>query len=132
MADSPPAIKQRCLEYCYTKLGTSNGISLSLSIYIYIKQCTYIYGRLTPSNPIKYRSLQNHYTKSVSDIAQCTYSHSRLTPPTIEHRYLEYHYTKLGTSNGRSLSIYRTMYIYLWQIDPPPIKHRSLQNHYTK
>ena len=33
-----------------------------LYIYIYIKQCTYTYGRLTPP-PIKYRSLQNHYTK---------------------------------------------------------------------
>ena len=27
--------------------------------------------------------------------------------------------------------IYRTMHIYLCQIDPPPIEHRSLQNHYT-
>ena len=29
------------------------------------------------------------------------------------------------------LYIYRTMHIYLCQIDLPPIKHRSLQNHYT-
>ena len=30
------------------------------------------------------------------------------------------------------LYIYRTIYIYLYQIDSPlPIKHRSVQNHYT-
>ena len=30
----------------------------------YIAQCTYTYGRLTPSPPpIKHRSLENHYTK---------------------------------------------------------------------
>ena len=26
-------------------------------------------------------------------------------PPPIEHRYLAYHYTKLGTSHGRSIYI---------------------------
>ena len=30
------------------------------------------------------------------------------------------------------LYIYRTMHIYLWQIDPPPIKHRCLEYCYTK
>ena len=34
-------IEHRCLQYCYTKLGTCNGISL------YIEQCSYTYGTLT-------------------------------------------------------------------------------------
>ena len=41
----PLSIEHRCLEYCYTKLGTSNGRS------IYREQCTYTYGRLTPHLP---------------------------------------------------------------------------------
>ena len=55
---------------------------------------------------------------SVSGI--CTYTHSRLTPQPIKNRGLEYHYTKLGTSHGRSIYIYiyRTMHIYPWQVDP--------------
>ena len=35
---TPLAIEHRCLEYHYTKLGTS----------IYIEQCIYTHGRLTP------------------------------------------------------------------------------------
>ena len=50
----------------------------------------------------------------------------QIDPPSIEHRHLEYHYTKLGTSNGR------TMHIYLLQMDPQSIKHRCLEYHYTK
>ena len=38
----PPPIEHRCLEYCYTKLGTCNGR------YICIEQCTNTHGRLTP------------------------------------------------------------------------------------
>ena len=39
---TPPPIEHRCLAYCDIKLGTSNGRS------IYIEQCTYTYGILTP------------------------------------------------------------------------------------
>ena len=42
----PPTTEHRCLAYCYTILGTSNG--RSIYIYIYIQQCTYTYVRLTP------------------------------------------------------------------------------------
>ena len=35
---------------------------------------------------------------------QCTYIHGKLTPP-IKHRCLQYHYTTLGTSHGRSIYI---------------------------
>ena len=78
----------------------------------------------------------------LADIAQCTYMHGRSTPQSIKHRYLEYHYTKLGRSSrymyGRSTpqsikhrcleycytklgrsSRYSTMHICAWQIDPP-------------
>ena len=38
----------------------------------------------------------------------------RMYPPSIEHRCLEYHYTKLCRSTR-----YSTMHIYAWQIYPP-------------
>ena len=40
----PLVIEHRCLEYCYTKFGTSNDRS------IYIEQCIYTHGRLTPKS----------------------------------------------------------------------------------
>ena len=64
----------------------------------------------------------------LADIAQCTYMHGRLTPQSIEHRCLEYHYTKLSRS-----SRYSTMHIYAWQIWPTKsIEHRCLEYCYTK
>ena len=65
-------------------------------------------------------------------IEQCTYTHGRLTPQPVKHRCFEYCYTKLGTSNGRSIYIERTMHMYPWQIDPPSIEHRCLEYCYTK
>ena len=48
-------------------------------------------------------------------------SAGRSTPPTINHRCLAYHYTKLGRSTPDLL------------VDlPPTIKHRCLAYHYTK
>ena len=44
-------------------------------------------------------------------------------PQSLKHRSFEYHYTKLGTFNGR------TMHIYLWHKDPQSIKHRCLEYH---
>ena len=49
----------------------------------------------------------------LADIAQCPYMHGRSTPQSIEHRCLEYHYTKLGRS-----SRYSTLHIIAWQIYP--------------
>ena len=64
----------------------------------------------------------------LADIAQCTYMHGKWNPQSIEHRCLEYCYTKLGSS-----SRYSTMHIYTWQIDPPgSIKHTCLEYCYTK
>ena len=46
------------------------------------------------SNPqIENRSLEHHYTKSVSHIEECTYTHGRCNPQ-IKHRSLEHLYTK--------------------------------------
>ena len=56
MTDCPPAIKYRCLEYCYTNLAD-------------IAQSTYTHGRLTPPPPqIEHRSLESQYTKYVTYI----------------------------------------------------------------
>ena len=43
--------------------------------------------------------------------------HDRPIPQSIDHRCLEYHYTKLGRSRR-----YSTMHIIAWQIDYPPVK----------
>ena len=55
-------------------------------------------------------------------IEQCTDTHARFTPLPIEHRYLEYRYTKLGTCNGRLYVIWKDL-IFRWsiqiQIYPP-------------
>ena len=80
-----------------------------------IAQCTYTHGRSTP-NQLSIDAL-NTTTPNLADlpdIAQCTYMHGRSTPWSIEHRCLEYSYTKLGSS-----SRYSTMHVYAWQIDPP-------------
>ena len=54
-------------------------------------------------------------------------------PPSIEHRCLEYHYTKLGRSTPQQLSIDALHTITPNLADlPPSIKHRCLENHYTK
>ena len=42
----------------------------------------------------------------------------QIAPPAIEHRCLEYCYTKPG--------IYSKMHIYLWQIDPTPFLQLSI------
>ena len=99
---SPP-IEHRSLENHYTK-------------YIsYTAQCIYTHGWLTPSQSII--DALKTTTPNLADlagIAQCTCTHGRLTPPPppIEHRCLEYHYTKPGR--------YSTMHLYSRQIDPTP------------
>ena len=83
-----------------------------------------------------------------------------LTPLSIEHRCLEYHYMKLGRSNGRSTPLlsqssrdalntairnladllalisgkplHQLGFIYSTMPPPPLIEHRSLENHDTK
>ena len=60
-------------------------------------------------------------------IEQCTYTYSKLTPLAIEHRCLEYHYTKLG----RSIYIEQCIYTH-GRLTPLAIEHRCLEYCYTK
>ena len=108
--------------------------------------------QLADLTPIDHRSVEHHYTKSVSHIEECTYTHGRCTPqlttdlwntitpnqchiqknahlpmvdvPPIEHRSLE-------TPLHRISFTYRRMCIYPWQMYPL-IDHRSPEHHYTK
>ena len=43
--------------------ATPNLAHLMADLYIYIEQCTYIHGRLTPTPPIEHRCLEYCYTK---------------------------------------------------------------------
>ena len=130
LADLPPSIEHRCLEYCFTKLGRS-----------------------TPS--IEHRCLEYHYTKlgrstgRFTSCQSCIDALNMATPnladlladlsPSIEHRCFEYHYTKLGRSPGRSppgqLSIdalhAATPNLADVLADGPLFKHRSLEDQYS-
>ena len=94
-------------------------IQWQMYIYIYIEQCTYTYGRWTPQS-IKHRCLEYHYTKLGTSngrciyIEQCTYTHGRWAPCQLSIDALN-----TATPNLADLYIYRTMHIYLWQINPP-------------
>ena len=103
---TPQPIKNRCLEYHYTKLGTSHGRTM----HIYPWQ-------MNPSPSKSSIDALNTTTSNLADLSlyieQGIYTHGRLPPWPIEHRCLEYCYTKLG------ISIYiEQMHIYLWQINP--------------
>ena len=66
---------------------------------------------ITPPLPIDHRSMQHHYTPSISHSAQCTYTHGR----PIHH-----------SSFTCSSMPWQTYPI------PPPIKHGCMQNYYTQ
>ena len=90
-------LEQRCLEYHYTKLGRSTGRSTShqLSGDALITTTPNLEDLLTdlPSiNRAKMTWILLHQTWQI----YC---------PSIEHRCLEYHYTKLGRSTPSQLSI---------------------------
>ena len=94
---TPQSIKHRCLEYCYIKLGRSSRYS---TMHIYAWQ-------IYPPSQLSIDAL-NTATPNLAylvDIAQCTYTHVRLTPQSMEHRCLEYHYTKLGRSTPQNFYI---------------------------
>ena len=74
LADLPPSIQHRCLEYCYTKLGRSTG-------------------RSTPQSSI---DALTTITPNLAD--------QLADPPPIKHRCLEYHYTKLCRSTPHQSS----------------------------
>ena len=87
-----------------------------------IAQCTYTNGRLTPPPSVEHRSVENHYTTYVSYIYSTMHIYLwQIDLKSIEHRCLEYCYTKFGRS-----SRYSTMHIYPWQIDPIPLLQLSI------
>ena len=129
LADLPPSIEHRCLEYCYTKLGRSTPSQLSIdALNTTTPNLADLLADLTPIS-IEHRCLEYCYTKLGRSLAGI--------PPSIEHRCLEYCYTKLGRSNPQSIEhrcfeyCYQTWQIY-WQIYPPSIEHRCLEYGYTK
>ena len=101
MADRPPI---------QLSIDALNSTTPNLADLADIAQCTYTHGRLTPLLQSNIDALHTA-TPNLVDIVQCSYIHGRLipSPPPIEHRCLEYCYTKLGR--------YSTMHIYPWQID---------------
>ena len=65
--------------------------------HIYIAQCTYTYGRLTPTpTPIEYRSLEKplHHRSLMYSTKHIYTWQIEPTPPQIKQRSLESHYTK--------------------------------------
>ena len=119
--------EHRCLEYCYTKLGTSQ----CRSIYIY-RQCTYTHGRLTPQS-LEHRCLEYCYTKLGTSHCRSIYIDNAHIPmadwPPCQSSINALNTT---TPNLVDLDIYRAMHIYLWHINPLVTKHRCLEYHYTK
>ena len=108
LADVPQSIHHRCLEYHHTK--TTRSIYRTIHIYpwqidspsqfsidalttatpnlahLMAEQCTYTYGRLIHPSHLSIDTL-NIVTPNVADV-----------PQSIDHRCLEYHYTKPGRS----------------------------------
>ena len=125
----PQSIKCRCLEYCYTKLGRSTGRSTPHQLSIdALKTDTPnladILADLPPINWAEMPWILLHQTWQIY-------------PQSIKHRCLEYCYTKLGRSSGRSiphqLSIdaLNTATPNLADL-PPSMEHRCLEYCYTK
>ena len=101
----PLPIEHRCLEYHYTKLGRS----------IYIEQCIYTHGRLTPLQ-LSIDAL-NTATPNLADLyGRTMHIYPWQIDPPIKHRCLEYCYTKLG----RSIYIEQCIYTHGRLIPPPP------------
>ena len=109
------------------------------------------HGRLTPCPPhINHRSLADHDTNYVAQIAECRYQCRQTSPPPpIDHKSLEDHYT-ISVSWQTDTTPLLQLTIDLWQTNtlcctycrmhryqcrqtspPPPIDHKSLEDHYT-
>ena len=91
---APWSIENRCLEYCYTKLGRS----------IYIEPYIYTHGRKNP--PLQWSiDALNTATRNLTSLMADLYIYRtmhiypwQMDPLAIEHRCLDYCYTKLGSS----------------------------------
>ena len=125
-------------KYCYTKLGRCPPSQSSIDalntttpnladLHIYRTMHIYLW-QITPLQSSIYAI--NTITPNVAHIyiEQCTYTHGRLTPlPPIEHRCLQYCYTKLG----RSIHLEQCIYTH-GRLIPQSLKHRCLEYCYTK
>ena len=98
----PLSMEHSCLEYCYTKFGRSTGRSSPLNWASMPGILSHQTWQIYPSLII---DALNTITPNLADL------------PIIDHRCIEYHYTKLGWYTGRST---------------PSSKHRCLEYHYTK
>ena len=104
------SLKHRCLESHYTKPGRSNGRSTTHQLSIdALKTATPKLGMFI-SHQWSIDALKTA-TPNLADLLADL-------PPSIEHRCLEYCYTKFGRSIGRST--------------PQSIEHRCLEYCYTK
>ena len=114
LPDLPPSMEHRCLEYCYTKLG-STGRSTPQSIvhrcleYCYIKPgwSTPINGAIDALNTTTLNLADLLADLLLSQLSRrcfeyCNTELGRIYPQSIKHRCLEYHYTTLGRTTGRS------------------------------
>ena len=108
---TPLSIEHRCLEYCYTKLGRSTGRSnphqSSIDALSTITpNLADLLGDLPPSiehrclplSPSTGRSIPPQL--SIDALNTTTPNLADLPTQSIEHRCLEYRYTKLGRSTG--------------------------------
>ena len=95
---TPQSIEHTCLAYCYTKLGRSSRYS---TMHIYAWQIDPPVNRAYMPWILLHQIARSRRYSTMHIYAWQTYPHS------IEHRCLEYCYTKFGR--------YSTMYIYAWQ-----------------
>ena len=91
----------------------------------YILENAHIPRADVPPPPINHRSLEHHYTKSVSHIGKCTYILGKMYPLLQLTIYL------CNTLHKISFTYWK-MHIYLGQMYLPQINHRPLEHHYTK
>ena len=85
----PQSLEHRCLEYATPNLA---------DLYIYIEQCTYTHGRLTPlqSSIDALNTATPNLAHLMADLHIYRTMHIytwQIDPLSIEHRCLEYHYT---------------------------------------
>ena len=75
-----------------------------------------------PPPLIDHRSMEYHYTKEVSHIAKCTYTQGTCTPLQLT----------IDLWNATTPNRFNIYQMYIYQGPPPPIDHRCMEYHYTK
>ena len=86
-----------------------------------------------PPTPIDNRSMEYHYTTKVSPIAECTYTEDTSTPNLIDHKCVEYCYTKYTyPSLQLTIDLWNTITPNKFTSTPTPIDNQSMEYSYTK